>query len=175
MVLARTDTRTVARTITEVHARAEHGAGTCLSTLARTHTRTRACVAAECLPAAQPTQLPIFSESTSISAKFRHVSERGWTTNTYLPIAPHPTKIPSSPERIVAHAWLSDHASKFPTLICKPSILSAKSVLAMILTETILCSDSRSIKNHSSALSQVECTKVSSSPSTANSAGYVPS
>jgi hypothetical protein len=73
---------------------------------------------AEYLPAAQEMQ-PIIT-NTSISAKFRHVLERGWTTNTYLPVAPHVTVMTASPGRFDAHAGLPSNELTFPTLISDP-------------------------------------------------------
>jgi hypothetical protein len=70
------------------------------------------------LPAAQEMQ-PIIT-NTSISAKFRHVLERGWTTNTYLPVAPHVTVMTASPGRFDAHAGLPSNELTFPTLISAP-------------------------------------------------------
>jgi hypothetical protein len=106
---------------------------------------------------------------TSISEKRRHVSERGWTTNTYLPVVPHVAVMTLSPGRFDAHAQLPSNESIFPTLISAPDKLSKGSLLK-ILTEAISYSDLRSNMNHSFALLLSVWKKLLVSPSTANDA-----
>ena len=113
--------------------------------------------------------------NTSISLKCRHESERGWTTNTYLPVAAHVAVMTASPVRFDAHAGLPANELTFPTLISAPRSLSRtdedQSLFWWISTEAILVADSRSKLNHSFALLHSVWKLAFCSPSTAKEAG----